>query len=78
MQGEAMAAQAAVLIVLAAAVWLLRPARRTYLIDWYSFRPPERCAEGPRWATGMWRLLCCVCTRQRRQAAPAEHVQTRL
>lgn len=49
-QGEALAAQAAVLAAVAAAVWLLRPAQRTYLIDWYSFRPPERCARG----------LCCA------------------
>ena len=33
-----------VLAALATAAWLLRPPRRTYLVDWYSFRPPDRMA----------------------------------
>ncbi|KAK9837322.1 hypothetical protein WJX81_006201 [Elliptochloris bilobata] len=42
--GWALAAQAAVLAAAAALLWLLRPARGTYLVDWYSFRPPDRMA----------------------------------
>lgn len=43
-QGWLLAAHAAVLATLATAAWLLRPPRRTYLVDWYSFRPPDRMA----------------------------------
>ena len=44
LQGWLLAAHAAIVTTLAIAVWLLRPPRRTYLVDWYSFRPPDRMA----------------------------------
>ena len=44
LQGWLLAAHAAIVTTLATAVWLLRPPRRTYLVDWYSFRPPDRMA----------------------------------
>lgn len=43
-QGWLLAAHAAIVATVATAAWLLRPPRRTYLVDWYSFRPPERMA----------------------------------
>ena len=42
-QGLLAAAAAAAMAVAVAAMALLRPAARpTYLVDWYSFRPPDR------------------------------------
>ena len=44
MQGWLLAAHAAIVTTLATAACLLRAPRRTYLVDWYSFRPPDRMA----------------------------------
>ena len=44
LQGWLLAAHAAIVATVATAAWLLRPPRRTYLVDWYSFRPPDRMA----------------------------------
>ena len=47
-QGVLVGVLAAVLAAVAVLVWLLQPPQHTYLVDWYSFRPPDRCAgSGP-------------------------------
>ena len=56
-----MAVPAAVLAAVAALavlMWLLRPPQHTYLVDWYSFRPPDRCA-GSAPSSGEGFTPCC-------------------